>query len=107
VFLISIEQLSEANVMNYLFSLLVRYSNDIWLVPRFEEWVSQQMKVRQNVRNVLKHLHKRGTPPPKVWTIQWKLCTRTYVVFSFMIIGLTNPRLSAVSKCGIFQDSPD
>lgn len=36
---------------------------------RFDEWVAQQTKVRQNVRSVLKHLHKRGTPPPKVWWV--------------------------------------
>jgi len=36
---------------------------------RFENWVSDQMKTKQNVRNILKHLNKRGTPPPKVWWV--------------------------------------
>lgn len=33
---------------------------------KFDDWVSAQLKVKQNVRNVLRHLNKRGTPPPKV-----------------------------------------
>ena len=36
---------------------------------RFDDWVTEQMKTRQNVRNILKHLNKRGTPPPKVWWV--------------------------------------
>jgi hypothetical protein len=36
---------------------------------RFDDWVTEQMKIRQNVRNILKHLNKRGTPPPKVWWV--------------------------------------
>lgn len=36
---------------------------------RFPDWVSQQMKIRQNVKNVLRHMNKRGTPPPKVWWV--------------------------------------
>jgi len=47
--------------------LLVK--NENVSLSRFDEWVAQQVKVRQNVRSVLKHLHKRGTPPPKVWWV--------------------------------------
>ena len=36
---------------------------------RFLDWVTGQLKLKQNVRNVLRHLHKRGTPPPKVWWV--------------------------------------
>jgi len=36
---------------------------------RFQDWVTGQLKLKQNVRNVLRHLHKRGTPPPKVWWV--------------------------------------
>lgn len=36
---------------------------------RFDDWITEQMKARQNVRNILKHLNKRGTPPPKVWWV--------------------------------------
>lgn len=46
---------------------------------RREEWVAAQLKNRQNVKQVqapylapshhqvLRHVSKRGTPPPKVW----------------------------------------
>lgn len=36
---------------------------------RVDTWVAAQLKIKQNVKNVLRHLHKRGTPPPKVSTI--------------------------------------
>lgn len=36
---------------------------------RFDDWVAEQLKIKQNVKNILKHLNKRGTPPPKVWWV--------------------------------------
>ena len=36
---------------------------------RFSEWIAHQVKIKQSVKNVLRHLNKRGTPPPKVWWI--------------------------------------
>ena len=36
---------------------------------RVNTWVQQQLKMKTNVKNVLRHLHKRGTPPPKVWWV--------------------------------------
>ena len=36
---------------------------------RVDTWVAAQLKTKQNVRQVLRHLHKRGTPPPKVWWV--------------------------------------
>ena len=36
---------------------------------RVDTWVAEQLKIRQNVKNTLRHLHKRGTPPPKVWWV--------------------------------------
>ena len=34
---------------------------------RFAEWRARQLHLRNNVRQVLKHIHKRATPPPKAW----------------------------------------
>ena len=34
-----------------------------------QHWVAAQLKARQNVRQVLRHVGKRGTPPPKVWWV--------------------------------------
>ena len=31
--------------------------------------MAEQLKIKQNVKNILKHLNKRGTPPPKVWWV--------------------------------------
>ena len=45
------------------------FYNDKNMLFRFDDWVTEQMKTRQNVRNILKHLNKRGTPPPKVWWV--------------------------------------
>ena len=36
---------------------------------RVDTWVAEQLKLKQNVKNTLRHLHKRGTPPPKVWWV--------------------------------------
>ena len=36
---------------------------------RVDTWVQSQLKMKQNVKHVLRHLHKRGTPPPKVWWV--------------------------------------
>ena len=36
---------------------------------RVDSWVAEQLKLKQNVKNTLRHLHKRGTPPPKVWWV--------------------------------------
>jgi len=36
---------------------------------RFDYWIAEQLKIKQNAKNILKHLNKRGTPPPKVWWI--------------------------------------
>ena len=33
---------------------------------RFQEWVQAQLKLKQRVTQVMKHLTKRMTPPPKV-----------------------------------------
>ena len=36
---------------------------------RFQDWRSSQMHLKDNVRKVLRHVHKRGTPPPKAWWV--------------------------------------
>ena len=36
---------------------------------RKQEWIAAQLKVKQNVKQVLRHVGKRGTPPPKVWWV--------------------------------------
>ena len=36
---------------------------------RVYSWIQHQLKMKTNVKNVLRHLHKRGTPPPKVWWV--------------------------------------
>ena len=36
---------------------------------RFGEWRARQLHLRNNVRQVLKHVHKRATPPPKAWYV--------------------------------------
>ena len=36
---------------------------------RFKDWVKNQMAIKSNVNQVLKHLTKRMTPPPKVFWV--------------------------------------
>lgn len=36
---------------------------------RFDHWVATQLKVKQNVNQVIKHLTKRMTPPPKAFWV--------------------------------------
>ena len=36
---------------------------------RKQEWIAQQLKKKQNVKQVLRHVGKRGTPPPKIWWV--------------------------------------
>lgn len=37
--------------------------------PRMHEWVRNQLAARSNIYQVLRHLHTKGTPPPKVWWV--------------------------------------
>lgn len=50
--------------------------------PRRAEWIQNQLKVRNKVNNVLKHIATKGTPPPKVW---WSppVCLRTSLRMAF------------------------
>jgi len=55
---------------------------------RFDDWVSEQNKVKQNVRNILKHLNKRGTPPPKVWWVP-PTCVRSVLRLALRHLNVT------------------
>ncbi|XP_049782108.1 constitutive coactivator of PPAR-gamma-like protein 1 [Schistocerca cancellata] len=34
---------------------------------RMNEWITSQLRIRQKINQVLKHINIKGTPPPKVW----------------------------------------
>nr|XP_002124955.1 constitutive coactivator of PPAR-gamma-like protein 1 [Ciona intestinalis] len=34
---------------------------------RITEWTKNQNKLKENIRKIINHTYKRGTPPPKVW----------------------------------------
>jgi hypothetical protein len=36
---------------------------------RFQDWVATQLKLKENVENVMKHLTKRMKPPPKAFWV--------------------------------------
>lgn len=48
---------------------LAIFMNGSLEADRFQEWRSSQMHLKDNVRKVLRHVHKRGTPPPKAWWV--------------------------------------
>ncbi|KAK7793934.1 hypothetical protein R5R35_007700 [Gryllus longicercus] len=43
---------------------------------RMSEWVAAQLRTRQGINQVLKHINIKGTPPPKVWWTS-PVCLRT------------------------------
>ena len=57
------QTLSQANIHT------VTFLNGSVEPARWSSWVEEQLKVKQNVKSVLRHLNKRGTPPPKVWWV--------------------------------------
>ena len=48
---------------------LAVYFNGALEPPRMHEWVRNQLAARSNIYQVLRHLHTKGTPPPKVWWV--------------------------------------
>ena len=36
---------------------------------RFTEWKEEQRRIKENVDQVFRHIHKRATPPPKAWWV--------------------------------------
>ena len=48
---------------------LAVFLNGALEASRFQNWVQDQMKTKANVNQVLKHLTKRMTPPPKVFWV--------------------------------------
>ena len=48
---------------------LAVFLNGALEASRFQKWVQDQMKIKANVNQVLKHLTKRMTPPPKVFWV--------------------------------------
>jgi len=62
---------------------------------RFDDWVMEQLKTKQNVRNILKHLNKRGTPPPKVW---WVPPTGVKSVLRLALRHLNVPVMSSMES---------
>lgn len=48
---------------------LAVYFNGALERPRMHEWVRNQLAARSNIYQVLRHLHTKGTPPPKVWWV--------------------------------------
>ncbi|XP_034241898.1 constitutive coactivator of PPAR-gamma-like protein 1 homolog [Thrips palmi] len=48
---------------------LVFFFNGSLESERMQEWVATQLKARQNINLVLKHINSKGTPPPKVWWV--------------------------------------
>ena len=57
------QTLSQANIHT------VTFLNGAVEEVRWQSWVEAQLKVKQNVKHVVRHLYKRGTPPPKVWWV--------------------------------------
>ena len=37
---------------------------------RIQEWFYRQVDTRKRVQQVLKHIHNKATPPPKIWWVQ-------------------------------------
>jgi len=48
---------------------LAVYFNGALEPPRMNEWVRTQLAARANIYQVLRHLHSKGTPPPKIWWV--------------------------------------
>lgn len=63
-FLASLVQTLHANNLH-----LAVYFNGALEPPRMHEWVRNQLAARSNIYQVLRHLHTKGTPPPKVWWV--------------------------------------
>lgn len=52
------------------------------------DWVQNQLKVRNKVNDVLKHISTKGTPPPKVWWIP-PVCLRTSLRMAFRHLNVS------------------
>ena len=48
---------------------MVMFFNGALETHRINEWAETQAEVKNNVSNVLRHVHNKATPPPKVWWI--------------------------------------
>lgn len=60
---------------------------------RFPAWVQDQIKIKQHVNQVIKHLTKRMTPPPKAFWVKKKTISfslyNTQFVLSCSLTGTT------------------
>uniref|UniRef100_H2Z6S8 Uncharacterized protein n=1 Tax=Ciona savignyi TaxID=51511 RepID=H2Z6S8_CIOSA len=43
------------------------YFNGALEKQRIQEWTKKQNTLKENIRKIINHTYKRGTPPPKVW----------------------------------------
>lgn len=67
---------------------LVFFFNGSLESERMREWVASQLKARQNINLVLKHINSKGTPPPKVWWVP-PTGLRTALRMAMRHLGLT------------------
>ena len=52
---------------------------------RFPAWVQDQIKIKQHVNQVIKHLTKRMTPPPKAFWVKKKPFRFLYIILNLFI----------------------
>lgn len=67
---------------------LVFFFNGSLESERMREWIATQLKARQNINLVLKHINSKGTPPPKVWWVP-PTGLRTSLRMAMRHLGLT------------------
>ncbi|XP_065572415.1 constitutive coactivator of PPAR-gamma-like protein 1 isoform X2 [Artemia franciscana] len=60
---------------------------------RFEEWKDLQLKRRENVNLILRHIIAKGTPPPKIW---WVPPTALRTCLSLALRHVTVPVLYSI-----------
>ncbi|XP_031829961.2 constitutive coactivator of PPAR-gamma-like protein 1 homolog [Nomia melanderi] len=67
---------------------LAVFFNGCFESPRLADWIKNQLHVRFNVNNVLKHISIKGTPPPKIW---WTppVCLRTSLRMALRHLNVT------------------
>ncbi|KAK3930295.1 Constitutive coactivator of PPAR-gamma-like protein 1-like protein [Frankliniella fusca] len=67
---------------------LVFFFNGSLESERMREWVATQLKARENINLVFKHINSKGTPPPKVWWVP-PTGLRTALRMAMRHLGLT------------------
>lgn len=67
---------------------LIFFFNGSLESERMREWVATQLKARENINLVFKHINSKGTPPPKVWWVP-PTGLRTALRMAMRHLGLT------------------